>query len=70
MTAQKALHPRYVVDSLYVKEYRGRGLNSIEDSVDALIKWLEDYIEKHGGRRITVTRDITDNTKINKTKMS
>ena len=44
----KALHPGDDVDRLYVsrKEW-GRGLASIEDSVDASIQWLEDYIEKH-----------------------
>ena len=35
----------------------GRGLTSIEDSVDALIQWLEDYIEKREGKLITATRN-------------
>ena len=45
MTTHKALHPRNNVDRLYVsrKEW-GRGLASIENSVDAPIQRLEDYI--------------------------
>ncbi len=36
------------VDRLYVsRKEGGRGLASIEDSVDASIQRLEDYIEKH-----------------------
>ena len=40
----------------------GRGLASIEDSVDTSIR-LEDYIEKHGGTLITATRNNTNNTR-------
>ena len=48
----KALHPRDDVDRLYVSRKQwGRGLASIEDSVDASIQRQEDYIEK--GRRKT-----------------
>ena len=44
----KALHPRDNGDRLYVSRKEGkRGLASIEDSVDASIQRLEDYIEKH-----------------------
>ena len=39
----------------------GRGLDIIEDSVDASVQWLEDCIEKRGGRLIRVTRNNTDN---------
>ena len=47
MTLHKALHPRDDVDRLYVsRKEGGRGLASIEDSVDASIQRLEDYIEK------------------------
>ena len=47
MTMHKALHPRDDVDRLYVSwKQGGRGLASIEDTVDALIQRLEDYIEK------------------------
>ena len=45
MTMHKALHSRDDVDGLYVsRKERGRGLASIEDSVDASIQQLEIYI--------------------------
>ena len=54
MTIHKALHPREDVDRLYVsRKQGGRGLASIEDTVDASIQRLEDYIEKHERERIT-----------------
>ena len=63
MTMHKALHPRDDVDRLYVsRKEGGRGLASIEDSVDASIQRLEDYIEKHEGGLITAIRNNTDNT--------
>ena len=58
MTMHKALHPRDDIDSLYVQRKEG----SIEDSVDASMQWLEDYIEKHEGGLITAIRNDTDNT--------
>ena len=62
MTIHKALHPRDDVDRLYVsRKEEGRGLASIEDSVDASIQRLEDYIEKHEGRLILAIRNNTDN---------
>ena len=39
-----------------------RGLASIEDTVDASIQRLEDYIEKHERGLITTIRNGTDNT--------
>ena len=63
MTMHKALHPRDDVDRLYVsRKEGGRGLTSIEDSVDASIQRLEDYIEKHERGLITTIRNDTDNT--------
>ena len=60
MTMHKALHPRVEVDRLYVsREEGGRGLTSIEDSVDVSIQRLEDYIEKDERGLI---RNDTDNT--------
>ena len=48
MTMHKAQHSRDDVDRLYVSRKEGRrGLASIEDSVDASIQRLEDYIVKH-----------------------
>ena len=40
----------------------GRRLGSIEDSVDASIKQLEDYIEKYEGGLIAAIRNNIDNT--------
>ena len=39
----------------------GRGLTSIEDSVDTSIQQLKDYTEKHEGELITAIRNDTDN---------
>ena len=48
MTMHKALHLRDDVDRLHVlRKKGGSGLASIEDSVDASIQRLEDYIEKY-----------------------
>ena len=71
MTMHKALHPRDDVDRLYKsRKEGGRGLTSIEDSVDVSIQRLEDYIEKCWGRLITATRNNTDDTRTNKTEIS
>ena len=62
----KALHSRDDVDRLYVsRKEGGRGLASIEDSVDASIQRLENYIQKHDGGLITAIRNDTDNTMAN-----
>ena len=66
-TIHKALHPRDGVDRLYVsRKEGGRGLASIEDSVDASIQRLKDYIQKHEGGLITATRHETENTMNNR----
>ena len=63
MTMHKALHPRKDVERLYEsRKEGGRGVTSIEDSVDASIQQLEDYIEKHEGGLFTAIRNNTDNT--------
>ena len=63
MNMHKALHPRDDVDRLYVsRKEGGRGFASIEDTVDASIQRLEDYIEKHERGLITTIRNDTDNT--------
>ena len=69
MMMQKALHPRDDVDRLYVsrKEW---GLASIDDNVDASIQWLEDYIQKCGGRLSSATRNNTNNTRTNTTSIA
>ena len=67
MNMHKALHPRDDVDRLYVSRKEGRrGLASIEDSVDASIQRLEDYIEKHEGGLTAAIRNYTDSTMDNR----
>ena len=63
----KALHLR---DNVDVSRKGERELTSIQDSVDTSMQGLEDYIKKRGGRMIRVTRDDTDNTSINWTKIT
>ena len=63
----KALHPRDDVDRLYAsRKEGGRGLASIEDSVDTSIHQLKNYIQKHEGGLITTTRHETENTMNNR----
>ena len=63
MTMHKVLHPRDDVEWLYVsRKEGGRGLSSIEDSVDTSIQWLEDYMETREGGLIRTIRNDTDNT--------
>ena len=67
MTMHKALHPKNDVDRLYVpRKEGGRGLASIEDSVDTSIQRLEDYIKKHERGLIMAIRNNTDNTMDNR----
>ena len=71
MTMHKALHPRDDVARLYVLRREGeRGLASIEDSVNASIQQLGDYIEKRGGRLITATRNNTNDTRTSRTTIT
>ena len=66
MTLHKALDPRDDVDRQYVsRKEGGRGLASIEDSVDASKQRLKDYIEKHEGRLIAAIINDTGNTMTN-----
>ena len=66
MAMHKALHHRDDVNRLYVsRKEEGRDLASIEDSVDASIQRLEDYIEKRGERLITATRNNINYTRTN-----
>ena len=67
MTIHKALHPWDGLDILYgSKKEGGRGLTSIEDTVDASIQRLKDYIEKQEGWLITAIRNDTVNTMANR----
>ena len=71
MTMCKALHSRVDVDRLYVSRREGgKGLASIEDSVDASIKRLDDFREKRGGIQFTAIRNKTDDTRINRTTIT
>ena len=47
-----------------------RGLANIEDSVDASIQRLEDYIQKRGERLISTIRNNTDYTRTNRTEIT
>ena len=59
----KASHPRDDIDRLYVSRKKGgRGLNSIEDSIDASIQRLKDCIKKDERGLITAIRNDTDDT--------
>ena len=45
LTMYKVLHPREIIEKLYMsRKEGGRDLISIEDNVNASIRWLEDYI--------------------------
>ena len=67
MTMHNVLHPRDDVNRLYVSRKEGeKGLARNEDTVDSSIQGLEDYIEKHEGRLITVIENDTDNTMANR----
>ena len=67
MTMHKALHPRDDVERLNISRKKGgRGLASIEDSVDESIQRFKDCMEKQEGRLITAIRNDTDNTKANR----
>ena len=66
MTILKALHPRDDIDWLCVRRKVGRGHASVEESVDNLIRHLEDYIKEGKEILITTTRNSPNNTKINK----
>ena len=61
MTMHKSLHPRDDVDRHYVsRKEGGRSLASIEDTVDASIQRLKDYIVKHERGLITTIRNTID----------
>ena len=71
MTMREALLPRDVVDRLYVsRKEGGKGLASIEDSVDPSIQRLEGYIEKRWGRLIKAIRNNIDVTRISGTEIT
>ena len=70
-TMHKAKHPRDDIDILYVsRKEEGRGLASIEDSIDASIRRLEDNIKKSKEKLITATRNSSGNIKLNRTRIN
>ena len=67
----KALRQRDDVDRLYVsRKEGGRRPTNIEDSIGTSMQRLKDYTEKREGRLITVTRNNTDYTRTNRTKIT
>ena len=60
MTIHKTWIPRDDVDRLYMPKREGG--RRLEDTFGTSIQRLEDYIEKHGGRLITATRNNTNDT--------
>ena len=67
MTMHKVSHPRDDDDRLNVTiKEGGRGLASIEDTIDAPIQRLEDYIEKREGGLIIAIKYDTDNMVTNR----
>ena len=60
----RALHPSDDVDRFYMSRKEvDRRLASIEDSFDASIQKLEDYLEKHAEKLVIPTRNNTDDTR-------
>ena len=71
MIMHKALHPRDDVVRLYVSRKEvGRGLTSIENSIEASIQRLDDYIQKRRERLVTAIRKNTDNMRTNRTTIN
>ena len=70
MTMYKALHPWDDVDRDVSRKEGGRGLTSIEDNFDASIQRLKLYTEKCLWRRITATRNNTEDTTISWTEIT
>ena len=68
MTMHKAIHPRDDMDRLYMsRKVQRRRLARIENSVDALIQGVEEYIKKSKERLFIKTRNSTDSIIINRT---
>ena len=70
MTLLQALHPGDNVDRQNVPRKAERRLAGIEDSVDASMQRLEDYIEKCEGILITATRNNADDTRVSWTEIT
>ena len=71
MTMHMALHPKDDVDRLYMSRKEiGRRVASPEDSVDASIQRLKDYIDINGGRLIPAIRSNNDDTRISRMEIT
>ena len=71
MMIHKAVHSKDDIDRLNVlRKEVGRGLASIQDSVNTSIRGLEDYIKKSWEKLITATRHNTNNTRIKRTTIT
>ena len=57
-------------DCICQEKKGGSGLAINQDSIDASIQGLEDDIKNRGGKLITATRDHTDCTRTNRTKIT
>ena len=55
---------------MYVKKRRRRGLDNIEESAEASIRGLENYIKKNKERLITETNNCTYNMRTNRTTIN
>ena len=64
-TMLKTLHPRDDIDRLYVLRNSGRAFASIDDTIDASIKRLQDFIKKSKEKLITRTRNKQHKDKYN-----
>ena len=71
MMVHKVLHPRVDIDRQWVsrKEW-WRELTSIQDSVDASIRRLEDYLKKEQRKTNYSNQNDTNNTRINRTTIT
>ena len=58
------------IRNMRIRKGGGRGLTSIEDSVDTSIQRLKEYIEKHEWGLITAIRNDTDNALDNRMKIT
>ena len=68
MTMHRASYPRDDIYRIYVsRKEGGKGLANIEDSVDASIRGVEDYIKKSKERLMTVASKTTDHIRTNRT---
>ena len=69
MTMHKALYPNDDTDRLFLSRKEGRRrFPTIEDSIDASIRGLKDYIKKRKETLITVASNSNDELRNRKTK--